>query len=168
MSDFDNQLALVRTVEEFIQRPRRFLQSFDDVHAVFEFSLHMPFDQFGDGLIGAGEVIDHDEALHFGAAGQDIDQIVRAGDRGRGVVLRDHSADADPRAQIDHRQYGVEDFSADVVEVDVYAIRTGSLQSLADVFGLVIDRGVETEFVHDPFAFLVATSDTDDAAAFDL
>ena len=128
----------------------------------------LSYDQFGDGFLGARQVIDHDEVFHFRAAGDDVDQIVRAWDGRRGVVLRDHSANADPRAQVDHRQYGVEDFSADVVEVNVYAVRTGSLQSLADVLGLVIDRGVESKFIHDPFAFLVAAGYADDAASFDL
>src|SRR5262245_39417632 len=168
ISHFDNQLALIRSFEEFVHRPRRFLQPFDDVNAVFEFAFHIPFDQFRDGLLDAGQVIDHDEALHFRAADQDVDQIVGAGDGLRGVVSRDHSADADPRAQVDHRQHGVEGFSADVVEVDVYAVRTGPLQGFADVLGLVIDRGVEAQFVHDPFAFLVASGNADDAAAFDL
>src|SRR5215510_289109 len=168
LSHFDDQFALVRSLEEFVHRARRFLQPFDDVNAVFEFAFHIPFDQFGDGLLGAGQVIDHDEALHFRAADQDVDQIVGAGDGLRGVVLRDHSADADPRALVDHRQHGVEDFSADVVEVDVYAVRTGPLQRLTDVLALVIDRGVEAQFVHDPFAFLVASGNADDATAFDL
>src|SRR5262245_20573368 len=168
ISHLDDQFALVRSLEEFVHRARRFLQPFDDVNAVFEFAFHIPFDQFGDGLLGAGQVIDHDEALHFRAADQDVYQIVRAGDGIRGVVLRNHSADADPRALVDHRQHGVQDFSADVVEVDVYAVRAGPLQRLTDVLGLVIDRGVEAQFVHDPFAFLVASGNADDAASFDL
>src|SRR5262245_13583090 len=168
ISHLDYQFTLVRPFEEFIHRARGFLQTFDDVHAVFEFAFHIPLDQFGDGFLGLGQVIEHDEALHFRAAGQDVDQIVRTGDGRRGVILRDHSADADPRALVEHGQRGVEDFSADVVEVDVYAIRTGPLQPLANVLGLVIDRGVEAQIVHDPFAFLVASGDADDAAALDL
>src|SRR5262249_42173884 len=164
----DDQLALIRAVEEFIHRARRFLQSVDDIHAIFELAFHIPFDQFGDGFLGARQVIDHDEALHLRASRQDVDQIIWSGHGRCGVVLRDHSADADTRAEVDHRQRGVEDFSADVVKVDVYAVRAGSLQPLADVLGLVIDRGVEAQFVHDPFAFLVASGNADDATAFDL
>jgi hypothetical protein len=44
-------------------------------------------------------------------------------------------------------EHEVEDLAADIVEVDVDAVRTVRAQAFAYVLGLVVDGGVESEFV---------------------
>jgi hypothetical protein len=60
------------------------------------------------------------------------------------------------------------DLAADVVEVDVHALRTAARQRFADVLIFVVDSGVEARFLREPLAFLGATRDSNDAGSFYL
>ncbi len=70
------------------------------------------------------------------------------------------------RAQIG--EHGVEDIAADIVEIHVDAVWTVRPQALARVSCLVVDRGVEAEFLDEVAAFVGAARDADRAAALDL
>jgi hypothetical protein len=82
--------------------------------------------------------------------------------------LRDRAAQHHACAEREPRQRQVEDLAADVVEVDVHALRTAARQRFADVLIFVVDSGVEVRFLREPLAFLGATRDSDDAGSFYL
>ena len=57
---------------------------------------------------------------------------------------------------------------ADVLEVDVDALRAGGFQPLGQVGLAVVEAGVEAEFLLDEAALPFAAGDADDATALDL
>jgi len=68
----------------------------------------------------------------------------------------------------DAQQDGVEDLAADVVEVDVDAVRRLLAQLGAQIRGLVVDRRVEAQLVGQPRALLGSARDADHTAALEL
>jgi hypothetical protein len=60
-------------------------------------------------------------------------------------------------------QRRVENVAADIVEIDVDPFSALQSERLADVFGLVVYRGVEAEFGDEIAALLGAAGDPDDA-----
>ena len=64
-------------------------------------------------------------------------------------------------------QRDIEDLAADVVEVDIDALRAMLAQRRAHVLVLVVDGRVEAEFVHQVAALVGAAGDADHAAALD-
>src|SRR6516164_3224645 len=65
------------------------------------------------------------------------------------------------------REARLEDVAADIVEINVDAVRRRGLERLEDIAFLVVDRGIEAEFGREPAALFLAAGDTDDAAALD-
>src|SRR5262245_38704199 len=57
---------------------------------------------------------------------------------------------------------------ADIFKVNVNAVWAGSLDASGQVGLAVVDATVETEFLFDEAAFLLTSSDADDATPFDL
>ena len=88
----------------------------------------------------------HDEALHHDQAGH----AARAGGRRHAVILRDRAAAGDAAAVVHLRQAGFENVAADIVEIDVDALRRRGPQRLEGRAVLVVDRGVEAEFGGQP------------------
>ena len=68
----------------------------------------------------------------------------------------------------EEEQQRVEDLAADVVEVDVDALRAVLREGGLHVLGLVIDGGIEAQVLDDVVAFLGSAGDADGAAALDL
>ena len=66
------------------------------------------------------------------------------------------------------RKHGVEDLAADVLEVDVDALRRRGLEVGCKIAGLVVDAGVEAEFVRHVAALVGTAGDANGAAALDL
>src|SRR5207245_975910 len=84
------------------------------------------------------------------------------------VVLGDQAAEDDTGEAIHLAEQRVEHLAADVLEVDIDAGGTRASQVLVQVPALVVDAGIEAEFIGDVIAFRGATGDTDDAAALNL
>src|SRR5436309_3037678 len=61
--DFNDQLALVRAIEQLVERGGRVLQSFDDIDAVLELAFHPPLAHLHDGFQRARHVIRDQEAF---------------------------------------------------------------------------------------------------------
>ena len=108
--------------------------------------------------------VEHDHALHADAVDEDRADVLHLVGLGR-VVARDQAADDDARERVHHRQDRVEDLAADVLEVDVDALGAGRLQVALEVARLVVDAGIEAEFLHDVVALRLAAGDADRAAA---
>ncbi len=62
----------------------------------------------------------------------------------------------------------VEDGPADVVEVDVDAVRAGAAERSGDRLRPVVDGRVQPELVREPAAFFVRPGKADDATPEDL
>src|SRR6185312_2957794 len=84
-------------------------------------------------------------------------------------VEDDGAAESDAAEEIDVAQHGVGDLAADIVEIDVDALRAGGQQRLVEIlFRLVVEAGIEAELVLHEGAFLRPAGDADDAATHDL
>ena len=112
-------------------------------------------------------VVEHDDAFHARPVHQQREIVGRAFDRCRIVVLGDGAADDDARLAVDASQYGIEDFAANVVKVDVHTLRAMLLQAVLHAAALVVDAGVEAQFVHHVVALSRTAGNTYSAAAFD-
>ena len=75
-------------------------------------------------------------------------RAIRPGRRLGGVVPGDQAAHRHARELVEQRQHRLEHRPADVLPVDVDAIRAGGAQRLGEVGGAVIDAGIEAELVH--------------------
>ena len=64
-----------------------------------------------------------------------------------GIVVRNHSTDDNATVRVHTIKSGVLNRSAGVFKVQINAIGRGSSQFLDDVGGLVVDGGIEIEFV---------------------
>ena len=127
---------------------------------------HCP--SLADRLRNAVSPVEHDQALHAQPLGQHGAQVLRALRRLGGVVGGDQPAHGDAPEQVHLRQHGVEDFAADVLEIHVDPVRRGGFQIGGQVAGLVVDAGIEAQFLGDVAAFLSAARDADGAASLDL
>src|SRR5262249_41960030 len=56
---------------------------------------------------------------------------------------------------------------ADILEIDIDAVRTGGRELLREIGGAMVDAGVEAELFADETALRIATGDADCAAALD-
>src|SRR5438270_570833 len=75
--------------------------------------------------------------------------------------------DGPARAARQAAEHLIERFAADVVEVDVDAVRSMSAQIRAQLAALIVDRGVEPELLDQPRALLRAAGDPHGPAALD-
>ena len=87
---------------------------------------------------------------------------------GRPVVLGDGAAAGDAAVQVHLRQAGLQNVAADIVEIDVDALRRRRLERLEHAAGLVVDRRIEAELAREPVALVAPAGDADHAAALDL
>ena len=105
-------------------------------------------------------MVTHDEAAEGQALEHDLDQVVHTGCR-RGILhRRDHPAQRDPAAHLQRVQGRDEMIAADVVEVQVDAVRSRRRQALREV-GPVVDALVEAELVDEDAGLLRAAGAPD-------
>ncbi len=105
-------------------------------------------------------VVDDDEPAQREALADGQAEI--AGARGRlgGVVVGDRAAHGDPAVVIEHHQGRVQVIGADVVEVDVDAVRCRLPQLVHDGAVPVVERGVEPDLA-EPADLVVAPGAAD-------
>ena len=82
--------------------------------------------------------------------------------------MRDGAAAGDAAAHVHLRQASFENVAADIVEINIDAVRGSALQRLEEGAAFIIDGGIETEIVDKPGAFLCAAGNADDPATLDL
>src|SRR5262245_42938789 len=86
----------------------------------------------------------------------------------RGVVLGDQPAHWDARKRIEQGQHGLPNGAADVFEIDIDAVRTGSLELFGKVGSPMIDGGIEAKLFDDGAAFFATAGDADGSCAGDF
>ena len=104
--------------------------------------------------------------LHRDPGGDDAHDVAEGVVRA-GIVILDHAADREAGILPRGGEGGVEMVAADIVEIDVDALRRGLHQLLDDRAGLVVDRGVGAELAH-PGAFVRAAGRADHGHALRL
>src|SRR6266849_2927659 len=148
----DDQLAEVASLQHADKGCGRLLQTVDEVLAVADTAVgDAGTDLAQEGGIVLGGTFGVDEAAHRQALRQDLahggGQPVGAVACSHAVVLRDQAADRDARERVEQRHHRLPDRAADVLEVDIDAIRAGRRQPGAEISALVIDGCVEAELV---------------------
>src|SRR5436853_708557 len=144
------------------------LQSVDDIDAILELAFHPPLAQLHNGFHGARHVIRDEKAFEPRPLDNQLHQVIWAGGRLRGIVLRDQTAQRNARVEVDPAQHRIENFAADVFKINVDAVRAMLLQAVTDQFILVINRRIESEFFDQPATFFRAAGNADNAQTFDL
>src|SRR5258708_37057154 len=88
--------------------------------------------------------------------------------RFRGVVVGDEPADRNARKVVQQRQHRIEYWTADILEIDIDALRTSRFQIFAQPGLAMIEARVESELVPNEAALLSASGNADNPAALDL
>src|SRR5690606_25832893 len=128
----------------------------------------MPLAEVADGLMDAVGPVENDEALHLQALRQHTSEVPRARRWRRCVVRGDQSAERDAAKGVHQRQDGIENLSADVLEVDIDALRARRLEVGRQIARLVVNGSIEPEFVDQILALLRPACDADGTATFEL
>ncbi|MDR7297625.1 hypothetical protein J2X16_002974 [Pelomonas aquatica] len=79
--------------------------------------------------------------------------------------MGDEAADRHAGMQVQQRQHRVEHVAADVLEVDIDALRACRCKLSGDIGRTAVDAGVEAEIADGMAALATAASDADDARA---
>src|SRR5260370_308436 len=161
-------LADVLAVEKSDERARRILEPpLNDVLAIADLPFAQPLRHIAQKIGHAIGVIENDHSLNQRAIDQDRAEV-GTGTRFGIAVLRDEADERNARVNIDPLQHRFQDVAADVIEVDVDSIRTGSLQRFFEIRRFVVDADVASVLVHDAGALLIRPGNPDHAAAFDF
>src|SRR5258708_9930206 len=144
VDQFQQLLAEVSAGEQPDDRLWRVLESLLQIDLVLELALGVPLRHFGDRLGITLEEMKHQEAFHPRALHDQAEIILRSdgSSLAKIVVLRDRSAQHDPRAIGQSRECIVEDLAADVVKIYVDSLRAMLSQRLTDILILIVNRGV--------------------------
>src|SRR6185437_5714613 len=165
--DFHQLLAEVLALQQADQRARRVVQAFDDRFAVLEPSLGNVSREARQRLAVAILPVEHDHSLHPDAVHEHRAQPLVAVRLLR-AVLGDQAAEDDARVAVHQPERGIEHCAADILEIDVDAVRTCGAKIVVQIPRAVIDAGVEAELVNDVVALGPAARDADGATAADL
>src|SRR3954465_5843322 len=123
-SEPDHPLAAVVARQQSDQRLRRVLEAVDDVLLHLQLPGCDPCLEVGERALAFLHVVHHDEAWHDEPFHHDqAGHAARAVCRGRAVILRDRAAAGDAAVIVHLRQTGLENVAADIVEIDVDALR---------------------------------------------
>src|SRR5258708_17687034 len=168
LGEGEHQLADVLAAEELQQAVGKGLNALDDLLEGLGLAGGDPASDGARRLRVTAGVVEHHHPRHARALDQQRQVVGGPLDRRRAVVLRDGAADDDPGAARQSGERGVQDVAADVVEIDVDPLRATLPQGGLHVLGLVIDRGVEAQLLHEVAALLGAAGDADGAASLEL
>ena len=82
--------------------------------------------------------------------------------------MRDQAADRHACEDIELRKDRLENRAADILEIDVDALRAGVLELCGEIGITVIDAGIEAQLLDRVVAFFLPARDADRAQSFDL
>ena len=126
-----HQLAEVLAVEQLEQGLGEGLQTHHHVFLALHAAVFQVARHFGHGQVVTVGVVEHHDALHTRPVDQQAEVVFGALHSSRVVVLADGTADDDAGFAIDAGQHVVQNFAADVVKVNVYALGAVFLQASA-------------------------------------
>ena len=94
--------------------------------------------------------------------------MIWSGRQLRCAAMGDEPADRDARKVVQRRQHHTQNLPADILEVNIDAVRTGRFQTFSQLGLATVEAGIESEFVLNEAAFLFAPGNADGPAVFDL
>ena len=94
--------------------------------------------------------------------------MIWSGRQLRCAAMGDEPTDRDARKVVQRRQHRIQNLPADILEVNIDAVRTVRFQTFSQLGLAMVDAGIESEFVLNEAAFLFAPGNADGPAAFDL
>src|ERR1700694_1905365 len=165
---FDQQLAQIFAAEQLQERFWKSFKPFYDVLARLQFVRRHPARHFPRCFAETRRVIEHHKAFHSCAIDQKRKIIGWAGDGRSVVVLRNGPTDGDARASGKLGKNGIQNFTAHIVEINVHAFWAMLLQGLLDIFALVVNGGIEAQFLDNVAALLGASGNSHHPAALNL
>ena len=135
-----DKFAIIRAVEQLVHRSWGVLQPFDHVKTVLNFAFAMPRGERSERLFTPIPVIQAKKAFHAGTFDHQVEKIVRTRRHRQcttyRVIERNHATDDDARAQVEQAQHIFQNGAADIVEIEVDAVRAAFLQALVDWLGV--------------------------------
>src|SRR5580700_4403922 len=165
---FEDQFAQVFACEQLQKSVGKSFESFHDMLARLEFARRHPPCHLLNSMGVAVGIVKDQHAFHGGALDQQREIVARALHRTGNVVLRDGAADHDASATRKVCESSLKDVTADVVEVDVDALRASFPQRLAHIFGFVIDSRVKSQVVDEITALVDPARNAYRAATLDF
>src|SRR5580700_5634077 len=168
LGHFQHEFAVVLAFEKFEKSFGKSFEAFHDILAGLQFAGGHPLRHVRSGLRVAVDVIHHQHALHGGTIYQERHVVAWTGDGGGAAILRDRSAEDDSGATRQVGERGLENGAADVVKINVDALGAMLAEGTSDVYGFVIDGGIEAEVIDDEAALLGASGDADDVAVLNF
>src|SRR5262249_44710769 len=149
--DAHQQLAEILALEETEECARRLLQSVDDVLAILDASCTHPFADVAQEVALLGGKVRYDEAAQQEALAQHREHV-GTGHRGGGAGLREEAADRNAGEVVGQRPHRVLHGTADILEIDVDAVRTGGFEPPRKMRLAMVDASVEAKLVDDEAA----------------
>src|SRR3546814_10437807 len=142
--DPDDKLAEIPAFQQADEGFRRTVQAIDDILPVAQTTVRDPR---GDVAVEGRALVQKlalDEAAKEKALGQDVAhqmrQAVRPRERVAGmIILGNEAADRNAREVVEQRKHRIPDLAADILEIDVYALRAGRGKLRGKVRRLMID-----------------------------
>src|SRR5450759_22658 len=165
-TDLYQLLAEVLTLEQSDERLGCVLDSFGDGFAVLDLARRHVATEFLDGFGPQVQVVADDEALQVCAGGEQSERILDG--NGLAVITGNEAAQRDAGADVEAFQHRVEDLAADVLEINVDALRRRGLEQFVEIRLFVIDAGIEPELITYVVALGLAACGAHRAAALDL
>src|SRR5687767_11706854 len=165
----DQQLAEIAALQEADERRRSFLQPDHHILPVLQLAFVEPAADLAEEVVGLGGEIRDDEAAQRQALDKDRVHQQRSAVRTRRqsgfIVVRDQPADRHPCEGVQKREDGVPDLAADILEIDVDALRASRSQAFAEICRAVIESCLEAELLGEVARLLLAARYADDAAS---
>src|SRR5215207_10204386 len=172
LRDAHHELAEVLALEQAHEGLGRVVEAVDHVLAVLDPALAQPLADLGRELPRLRLEVPDDETANGEALRQDGAEdrggAVRSRRQLGHVVVGDEPAHGHAREVVEEREHRIPHRAADVLEIDVDALRAGGLELLREIRCAVVDGGVEAELLDQRSAFVGAAGDADGAASFEL
>src|SRR5579859_677668 len=169
--DAHKLLAEVGALQETHEGARGTLETLGDELLVLHLALAHPARHVAQEISVARGEIGHDEAAEGQPLGQDRAHHGARPFRRDGlgvVIMRDQAAHRHAREIVQKRKHRFEHRAADILEIDVDALRAGLLQLCWKIGIAMIEAFVEAKLLFDEVAFVLAAGDADRTRALDL
>src|SRR5262245_8916127 len=143
-----HQLAEIAAAIELPQHLREGVETaLPNILAEFELAVAVPAEQCGGCLLVLPGKVEDDEALDPKPHGEDEAQVLGRRRRLGGVIGRDQAAQRHPAERVHLREHRVEYRAADILEIDIDALRRRRPERAGKISTLVVDSSIEAELL---------------------
>src|SRR5271167_1032052 len=169
IGDLDERLAEIFAFQKPDQFARRVLNTRCHVFAVLDLAFLDPPRQLAKALLVSLGIVEDEEAFDAPAGADQVPEEARPQLGFLQVILGYLAANNDARLEIEEGKDIVGDAAADIVEIDIDALRAGGLEIGGQIPArAVIDASVVAEFLGAVFHLRLGPGRADGTAAFEL